>query len=64
MYEIKNGNGIIKQFSDNYEIKYDGKIKNGLRNGKGKEYIYINYYQGEFSNGKKMEKLKNLRRIN
>jgi len=52
---------------DNYK-KISGKYKIGEKNGKGKEYTY-NYYngkkeglifEGEYLNGKRMEKEKNI----
>ena len=36
-YEIKNGNGIVKEYSKNTE--FIGLYLDGERNGKGKEYI-------------------------
>ena len=51
-YELINGNGIAITFYDDSSI-YEGELKSGIRNGKGK--VYYNgslLYQGEFKNGK------------
>ena len=53
-YELKNGNGIIKEF-DEHDIMFEGEYKNGERNGKGKEYYYGDYliFEGEYWRGKR-----------
>ena len=38
IYELKNGNGKVKEYYDNGKIKFEGEYLNGKRNGKGKEY--------------------------
>ena len=35
VYELKNGNGIIKEYN-NDDIMFEGEYKNGEKNGKGK----------------------------
>ena len=51
-YEIKDGNGYIKEYY-NDNLIYEGEYKNGERNGKGKEYYNdIVIYEGEYLNGK------------
>ena len=37
-YEIKDGNGKIKEHYDNGKLLFEGVYLNGERNGKGKEY--------------------------
>ena len=37
-YEIKSGKGFIKEFYENGNLAYEGEIKNGIKNGKGKIY--------------------------
>ena len=38
IYELKNGNGYIKEYCDNILI-FEGEYSNGLKNGKGREYF-------------------------
>ena len=64
IYEIKDGNGYIKEYY-NDKLAYEGECKNGERNGKEKEYYYNKIkYEGEYIKGKKMEKEKNIIIIN
>ena len=56
LFELKNGNGIVKSkyiYSD--KIKYEIDYSNGLLNGKGKEYYYNGklFFEGEYLNGNK-----------
>jgi len=37
-FEIKHGEGYIKEYYKNGKLKYEGEYKNGEINGKGKEY--------------------------
>ena len=37
-YEIKNGNGQIKRYTDEGKLKFEGKILNCKINGYRKEY--------------------------
>ena len=56
IYEIKNGNGNIKEYHyDSGIIKFEGEYINGERNGKGKEFDEFGYliFEGEFSRGKR-----------
>ena len=52
-YEIKNGNGFIKEYHDNGKLKYEGNYLNGDKNGKGKEYFSNGKlkFEGEYKNG-------------
>ena len=57
IYELENGNGIIKEYELNNNILslvFEGEYKNGRRNGKGKEYRNgILMFEGEYINGKR-----------
>ena len=59
IYELTNGNGIIKEydiFDNKFLLVFEGEYKNGKKNGKGKEYdSYKNIlaFEGEFKNGKR-----------
>ena len=53
VYEIKSGNGIIKEFYENGNLYYEGELKDGKKQGKGKIYD-INgslIYDGKLING-------------
>ena len=55
IYELKNGQGIVKEYYFNNKIKYECEFIDGEKNGKGKEY-YINdklEYIGEYKNDKR-----------
>ena len=54
IYELKNGTGKIKEYTDSEILEYEGECLNGKRNGKGKEYDYEGrlIFEGEFLNGK------------
>ena len=41
-FEIKDGKGNIKEYSDCGILIFEGDYLNGKRNGKGKEYDYYN----------------------
>ena len=55
LYELKNGNGFVKEFDDyDHDLLFDGEYKNGEKNGTGilsGEYGII--FDGEYLNGKK-----------
>ena len=57
IYELHNGNGTIKEYYNNGDVKFEGEYLNGKRNGKGKEYILVycychpNIFEGEYLNG-------------
>ena len=55
IYEINNGNGKIKYYDDNDELKSEGNYLNGKRHGFGKEYNYIGQliYEGNYINGER-----------
>ena len=54
-YELVNGNGKIKEYSNKGELLFEGEYLNWKRNGKGK--VYNNKgevkFEGEYSDGKK-----------
>ena len=54
VYEIKNGNGYIKEFQDN-KLRFECQYSNGEFNGKAKEYDTQGniIFEGEYLNGKK-----------
>ena len=58
IFEIKDGKGTIKEYYDNDNIKFEGEINNGEKNGKDKEYndkeevIFIGEYLNDKRNGK------------
>ena len=56
IYEIKKGNGYVKDFDDDGILIFEGEFLNGKLNGKGKEYYYDGkiYFDGEYSNKKKI----------
>ena len=56
-YELKNGNGFIKEYIS-YSYIFEGEYLNGQRNGKGKEYREDKdennlLFDGEYLNGKR-----------
>ena len=56
IYELINGNCIVKGYHEvDLQIIYEGEYKNGKKNGKGKEYYYMDkiLYEGEYLNGKR-----------
>ena len=54
IYELKNGNGFIKEFDYELNLQYEGEYKDGKRNGNGKEYFHGELeFEGEFLNGEK-----------
>ena len=54
VYEIKNGNGYIKEFRDN-KLRFECQFLNGEFNGKAKEYDTQGniIFEGEYLNGKR-----------
>ena len=54
IYELKNGKGIIKEYSYYNKLIFIGEYLNGERNGYGTEYDYKGYliFDGEYLNGK------------
>ena len=61
-YEIKNGNGYIKEYnSKGVLLLFEGEYKNGERIGKGKEYLDFGdhlVFEREYKNGKRNGKIK------
>ena len=41
IYELKNGNGFVKEYSSNSQLIFDGQYLNGEIEGKGQEYHHI-----------------------
>ena len=54
-YELKNGNGFVKEYDDYYgDLLFEGEYKNGEKNGKGiLSDEYGIEFDGEFLNGKR-----------
>ena len=55
-FEIKDGEGNIKEYNYYGKLEFEGEYKNGERNGQGKEYdIYYGklVFEGEYKNGKR-----------
>ena len=52
-YKIENGNGLVKEFHENGNLYYDGEIRDGVKDGKGKIFDETGYliYEGNFLNG-------------
>ena len=38
LYELKNGNGKVKDYDDNGNLIFEGEFLNGQANGNGKEF--------------------------
>jgi len=55
IYELKNGNGYVKEYGYEGKLKFEGEYLNGKRNGKGKEYDYEGKlkFEGDYLNGKR-----------
>ena len=59
-YELKNGNGFMKEYNGKDKIYFEGYYKNGEKNGKGTDYStdyqYVvfdgEYYYGNMWNGR------------
>ena len=53
IYELINGNGVTKEYHDNYNLKFVGELINGKKNGIGKEYDLNGklIFEGEYLNG-------------
>ena len=55
VYELKNGNGFVKEYDVNYiDLVFEGEYKKGEKNGKGilsRKYRII--FDSEYLNGKK-----------
>ena len=59
MYEIKNGQGIVKEYDKKKRLIFDGEYINGEKNGKAIEYrTYDGYCECEYVNGEKTGKAK------
>ena len=55
VYELKNGNGHVKEYNDEGKLVYEVEYLNGNEHGKGKEYYYEGNlkFEGEYLNGKR-----------
>ena len=53
IYELKNGNGKVKEYNGSGDLIFEGIYLKGLRNRKGKEYFYNNQlkFEGAYLNG-------------
>ena len=61
IYELKSGNGKIKEYYYNGKLKFEGDYINGERNGKIKEYNYYDgklIFEGEYLNDKRNGKVR------
>ena len=56
VYELKNGEGYIKEYNYKGNLVFEGEYLNGKRNGKGKEYDLDGtlIFEGEYLNGQKI----------
>ena len=52
-FELKEGNGYIKEFHENGCLSFEGEIKDGEKNGNGKIYDECGHllFEGNFKNG-------------
>ena len=57
-FEIKNGNGKVKEYNFVDQLEFEGEYLDGKRNVKGKEYNYDSEleFEGEYLNGRKIFK--------
>ena len=53
VYEITNGKGEIKQYTDVGNLEFEGKILKGKINGYGKELYQFIAFEGFYKNGEK-----------
>ena len=56
IYELKNGNGKVKEYNNDNKLIFEGEYLNGKRwKGKGKEYNKDGrlIFEGEYLNGKR-----------
>ena len=59
IYELHNGNGMVKEYDCLEDLVFEGEYNKGKRNGKGKEYKNGQLcYMGEYNNGERNEKRK------
>ena len=57
VYELKEGKGLIKEYTFSGDLIFEGPYLNGLRNGKGKEYDNRKLvFEGEYLNGERNRK--------
>ena len=54
IYELKNGNGNVKEYYDDGKIKFEGEFKNGNKwNGKGYDNNGQLEFEGDYLNGER-----------
>ena len=54
IYKIKEGKGYVYEYNNDGKLIFEGEYINGIKNGKGKEYVNgILIFEGEYMNGKK-----------
>ena len=54
IYELKNGNGKVKEYNYKGKLIFEGEYLNAKRNGKGKEYFDDKLiFEGEYLNGER-----------
>ena len=54
IFKMSNGEGNGKEYDNDGYLIYDGESLNGVKNGKGKEYLKGKIkYEGEYLNGKR-----------
>jgi len=54
IFKMSNGEGNGKEYDNDGYLIYDGEYLNGVKNGKGKEYLKGKIkYEGEYLNGKR-----------
>ena len=54
IYELHNGNGMVREYDCLEDLVFEGEYNKGKRNGKGKEYKYGHlYFEGEYNKGKR-----------
>ena len=55
VYELKNGEGYIKEYDFKGKLIFEGEYLNGFRNGKGKEYYHDKLeFEGEYLYSQKL----------
>ena len=62
VYDLKGGQGIVREYFDNGLLLYEGEYSNGERNGIGKEYNSKEklVFEGQYLNGKRWNGIKYL----
>ena len=60
IYELHNGNGMVRKYYISEELEFEGEYNNGKRNGKGKIYNKFGelIFEGDYLNGLRNGKVK------